>query len=108
MGRWIFGCCGCCCWQCNIHIFIIDVQASSPTMFGCWFSSLYTNRLFHCYMLDESICYFKGIGSILSLLFYFLWKILLANIVDPDQTPHYVASDLDLHSLPMTILRVSM
>ena len=27
-------------------------------------------------------------------------EILLANIVDPDQTPHYVASDLGLHCLP--------
>ena len=30
-------------------------------------------------------------------------KILLENIVDPDQTPHYVASDLGLHCLPMTL-----
>ena len=27
-------------------------------------------------------------GSILSLLFYFWWQILLANNVDPDLTPH--------------------
>ena len=32
----------------------------------------------------------------------FGWKLLLANSVDPDQTPHYVTSDLDLHCLPMT------
>ena len=31
----------------------------------------------------------------------------LANDVDPDQPPHYVASDLGLHCLPMTLLRVS-
>ena len=30
-----------------------------------------TSGLFHCYMLDESICYFRGVRSILSLLFYF-------------------------------------
>ena len=30
-------------------------------------------------------------------------KILLANNVDPDQTPHIVASDLGLHCLPMTL-----
>ena len=58
-------------------------------------------------MLDESICYFRGVGSVLLLLFYFLWKILLANNVDPDQNPHYVASDLGLHRLPMTLLPVS-
>ena len=31
---------------------------------------------------------------------------MLANNVDPDQTPHYVASDLGLHNLPLTFLRV--
>ena len=28
---------------------------------------------------------------------------LLANTVDPDQTPLYVASSLGLHCLPMTL-----
>ena len=32
---------------------------------------------------------------------------MLANDVDPDQMPHYVASDLGLHCLPMIFLRVS-
>ena len=32
---------------------------------------------------------------------------MLANSVDPNQTPHDVASDLGLHVLPMTLLRVS-
>ena len=32
---------------------------------------------------------------------------MLANTVDPDQMPHYVASDLGLHCLPMTLLLVS-
>ena len=68
---------------------------------------LYTGGLFHCYMLDKSICHFKGVQSILLLLFIFLWKILLANNVDPDQMPHHVASDLGLHCLPVTLLRVS-
>ena len=58
-------------------------------------------------MLDESICHFRGVGSILLFLFYFGWKILLANNVDPDQMPHNVASDLGLHSFPMTLLLVS-
>ena len=44
-------------------------------------------------MSDESICYIRGVRSILSLLFFFLMEILLANNVGPDQTPHYVASD---------------
>ena len=35
---------------------------------------LYTVRLFQCYMLDKSICHFRGTWSILLLLFYFSWK----------------------------------
>ena len=54
-------------------------------------------------MLDEFICHFWAVGSILLLLFYFGEK-LLANTADPDQMPHYVASDLSLHCLPMTLL----
>ena len=53
-------------------------------------------------MLDEFIFHFRAVRSILSLLFFFCWKILLANNVDPDQMPHYVASDLGLHCLPMS------
>ena len=32
---------------------------------------------------------------------------LIAKNVDPNQTPHYVASDLGLHCLPMTLFQVS-
>ena len=66
---------------------------------------MYYGRLFHCYTLDKSIYHFRDIVSILSLLF--LMENLLANTVDPDQKPHYVASDLVLHCLPMTLLQVS-
>ena len=52
-------------------------------------------------MLDEFICHFRAVGSVLSLLFYSGWKILLANNVGPDQMPQ-VASDLSLHCLPMS------
>ena len=38
-----------------------------PIQFNPW----YTGRLFHWYMLGESIRHFRGVGSILSLLFYF-------------------------------------
>ena len=31
---------------------------------------------------------------------------MLANTVDPDQMPHYVTSDLGLHCLSMTLLKV--
>ena len=66
---------------------------------------LYTGGL-HYYMLDESIYQFWGVRSILPLLFYFRWKILLVNNVDHDQLPHYVASDLGLCCLPLTFLQV--
>ena len=36
-----------------------------------YFNPLYTGRLFHCYMLDESICHFRGVWTIMLLLFYF-------------------------------------
>ena len=32
---------------------------------------------------------------------------MIANYVDPDQMPHYVASDLGLYCLPVTLLQVS-
>ena len=52
-------------------------------------------------MSDESICYFMGVGSILSLLFYF--GFLMVTPVSKHCRPHYVASDLALHCLPMTL-----
>ena len=58
-------------------------------------------------MLDESICHFRGVGSIWPFLFYFDRKILFATIVDPDQMPRYVASEQDLQCLAVTLLRVS-
>ena len=63
----------------------------------------------HCILVDSSIVIhvswtFVILGvSGLFCRFYSRWKILLANRVDPDQTPHYVASDLGLHCLCMTL-----
>ena len=54
-------------------------------------------------MLDESIGHFRVSG----LFWRFFMKILLVNIVGPDQTPHDVASDLSLHCLLITFLQVS-
>ena len=34
-------------------------------------NSLYTGGLFHCYIMDKTICQFRGVRSILWLLFYF-------------------------------------
>ena len=76
---------------------------------------VYPYALTHYILVDPSsvICWtslFVILGVLgLSCCFYsiFLWKILLANNVDPDQMPHNVASDLGLYCLPMTLLRVS-
>ena len=67
---------------------------------------LHTGRLFHFYMLDESICHFRDVESILSLVFYFLWKSLSANNGALDQMPHHLASYLGLRCLPIILLRV--
>ena len=58
----------------------------------------------HCSLVDFStLIYWKSpfatkgvLGVICSTQ-----KLLLANSGDPDQMPHYVASDLGLHCLPM-------
>ena len=64
----------------------------------------------HCILVDSStVTYFMSLFVILGLsgLFRNLRKILLANTIDPDQMPYYVASDLGLHCLPITLLLVS-
>ena len=43
-----------------------------PTYIRVNFNPLHTGGRFNCYMLDESICQFSGLGSILSLLICFL------------------------------------
>ena len=50
-------------------------------------------------MLDEPTCHFRGAGSISSLSILFRWKTC--------GTPHYMASDLGLQCLAMTLLLVS-
>ena len=69
----------------------------------------------HCLLVNTSTvicwtspCVILGVSFLFSCFYsIFLWKILLANNVDPDQMPHYLASDLGLHCLPSTLLRVS-
>ena len=63
-------------------------------------------------MLDESICHSYGcwvyfVAFILFLIENTVTKHRRVGRVDPDQILHYVASDLGLQSLPMTLLRVS-
>ena len=58
--------------SCNTQTSSYAVLFSYKTVFSFSFLNLlYTGRLFHCYMLDKSICHFRGDGSILLLLFYF-------------------------------------
>ena len=49
----------------------MEMTVASPDIVSIHFNPLFTGGLFHCYMVVESICHFKGIGSILLLLFYF-------------------------------------
>ena len=74
-------------------------------------SSLFA--LTHCILVGSStvICWASllvilGVAGLFCFYSTFLWKILLANSVDPDQMPHNVASDLGLHCWLMTLLRV--
>ena len=73
---------------------------------------LYSGRLsivIHCVCWTSPFVIF----GVLDLLFRipFLWTILLANSVDPDQMPHYMASDLGLNCFtydPFTGFQKSM
>ena len=82
---------------------VVQAAKVSKSELSTPLNSLYTGRLFHCYVLDEFICHFRSVGFIYRFYSIFLWKILLACNVGPDLTPHYVASDLGLHCLPMTL-----
>ena len=57
---------------------------------------LMTNGLSHPYHLDESISIFRGIRGNFSFLFHFSMKIMSANRIAPDGTPHFAASHLGL------------
>ena len=49
---------------------LIQTSDSAIQSHGNYFNPLYTDGLFHCFMLDESICHFRGVGSILALLLH--------------------------------------
>ena len=75
-----------CCCLCNV------VSGVNP---------LYSDGLFHPYKLEKSICYLRCIRCNFLGLYGSRQKLLLANSEDTDQMPHYAASDLGLHCLPM-------
>ena len=84
---------------------IVAELSSKPCLVG-------NTALTHCILVDSStVIYWTSLFVILGVLgcFYSIFdgKILLANNADPDQMPHDVASDLDLHCLPLTLLWVS-
>ena len=49
-----------------VRIFVVCIQYERIQR-NLQSNPLYTGRLFDCYMLDKSICYFRGVGSILLL-----------------------------------------
>ena len=63
------------------------------------------SRLFYHHSLDMSILYIRGVWLVLLLSCFAEISKLNANGVDPDQTPRSAASGLDLHCLPMPLLR---
>ena len=48
----------------NCSVFSLGLE-----VFAACLNQLYTGRLFYCYMLDESMFHFGGVGSVLWLLF---------------------------------------
>ena len=69
-------------------------------------NSRFSFGLIHFILVDSSavICWTSPfvilrVSGLFVAFILFWWKILLANNVDPDQTPHFVASDLGLHCL---------
>ena len=40
-------------------------------VFHYTFNSLYTGRLFHCYMFDWPICHFRSVGSFFVVFIFF-------------------------------------
>ena len=68
-----------------------DIEASSQI------NPLYSVGLFHCYLLDESICQFRGSGLFCRLCY--LMDNPVIKLCRPDQTPNNVVSDRGLNGL---------
>ena len=51
--------------------FGLFTQVSGSGPLGPLVNPLYSGGLFHCYMLDKSICHFRGVRSILLIIFCF-------------------------------------
>ena len=53
------------------HTEMVNKNGNDRAAFPESLNLLYTDGVFHCYMLEESNCHFGGVGSISPLLFYF-------------------------------------
>ena len=90
----------------HIYIYNSDQTYRLIWVFAVCLTHCILNRLSHT-------IYWKSRISILGKssfeIYIFLEKMakLFANSGDPDQTPHSAESDLGLHCLPFTLLRVS-
>ena len=54
--------------------------------------------------LDRSISTSRGIFLVFIIMLFRDISVFHADIVDPDQMPHSVASDMGLHCLPMSCI----
>ena len=91
-----------------------SLSAYAPRHVFPWHGPNTVSILTHCIQTRLShTTYWKSPISILGMSCYeiciFLEKMAkpFANRGDPDQTPHSAASDVGLHCLPITLLRVS-
>ena len=66
------------------------------------FNPLVTNGRSHPYKMDESTFILRGVRINFSFVFQFLMKIMSANRIAPDGTPHFAASHLGLFCLPLS------
>ena len=60
--------------------------------------------LFYINSLDRHISNIRSVWSVFILSCFITIPILNVNGVDTDQTPRSAASDLGLHTLPMSLL----
>ena len=66
-----------------------------------WFNPFTPNVFSHPYQLDESIFNFRVVGRYL-FSFNQIFRLLLANSGDPDQTLRFAVSNLVLHCLQVS------
>ena len=67
---------------------------------------LSTVGLCHYYILGESVFNLRGVrvyNMLIKNFFFGKWLINLQNSGEPAQMPHYMASDLGLHFLPILL-----